>query len=76
VSTAPVRLPCCGEVVRVAVQESVVRSVNDGRVRVEFDVQIVAHTCKPPTAPADARKRAHSLKDCWCGMPHRREDFL
>lgn len=26
--------------------------------------------------PEDRRSRAHSLVDCWCGMPHRREDFL
>jgi hypothetical protein len=27
-------------------------------------------------ARPDVRSKAHSLNDCWCGMPHRRDDFL
>jgi len=74
-STTPIRLPCCGSIVRVAVQESIVEVMPD-RVLVKFDQQNVAHACPRPVPPKDARTRAHSLKDCWCGMPHRREDFL
>jgi hypothetical protein len=44
-STVPVRLPCCGALVRVAVQPSKIEPLQ-GRVRVEFDPQNVAHTCK------------------------------
>lgn len=74
-STTPVRLPCCGALLRVAVQESKVK-VLDGRVLVEFDPQTAAHVCARPKAPRDRRALTHEREDCWCGMPHRREDFL
>lgn len=31
---------------------------------------------RPTSPPKDMRPQAHSREDCWCGMPHRMEDFL
>lgn len=49
-STTPVRLPCCGVWLRVAVQPSKIEVLN-GRVHVEFDPQNAAHVCQPKAAP-------------------------
>ena len=48
-STSPVRCPECGEWVRVAIQPSVVKVNKEfGSMKVMFDDQNVAHTCKEP----------------------------
>lgn len=46
-STTPIRCPECGELVRVAVQASVVKVNQEwNSMKVIFDDQNVAHTCK------------------------------
>ena len=44
------------------------RRVSDAEEAIDAHLE----SCHKP----DVRSKAHVLNDCWCGMPHRREDFL
>lgn len=45
-ATIPLRCPDCGEWLRVAAQPSEISKATKNALRVRFDSQTVAHTCK------------------------------
>ena len=49
--------------------KAILTLVKGGWLRLELSLDDT-----PPPTP-DARSKAHSLDDCWCGMGHHREDF-
>lgn len=42
----------------------------------ENQLTVIGPSGRIGTNEPDQRSKAHRAIDCWCGMPHRQEDFL